>query len=781
MLKREHLKKALDAIACCSPEIGYSLDELFTSGQIDALPAHKAVSPLGDYLFKFQDQTATVRRFAFFNEGTAPIEQQLLIHYGRLVKKQSIDAPAGAIHYRQAAEQTHHAGLDFLVDYEIDQALAALQRLKGSASQRHQGAESLPALACLRRLKAESSTFQGAVPEADLAAPQRIQFKGVLGSEQTALFTNFPLCRQALTQLAELNLEFFQVRTVLNAVVRGWSDHLFACLIHGFLAGLVLLGVKRHRLQRALEIRCIASARERLPGLPHQPLRGVGSFLVAGAWFFWKLCVPDFRELVLDSEIGAMGFYDALGFQQHRRFYYKLAGPRGHLLDGLVRMAEFRPDLQPRVLDEIALHLRRQIRAMAAHPSPSRDKAILRAIRHSLLSRQHAVLARSAADELVRQRTRISQAEELLRIGVELGRLRFKETAPAPAAPILILQDALYAKHLESVFHMESARRLEAIRTALNHSSLAGRWAAVAPRSATIEELNWVHSRDYIDRVAATAGKTIRSLDLDTQTTARSFEIACLAAGGVFALLDAVWAGEHSRGFACIRPPGHHAEPERAMGFCLFNNVALAAHYLEKIYGLDRIMIVDIDAHHGNGTQKAFYTTSAVLFASLHQFPGYPGSGHLNETGAGAGEGFSVNIPLPKGSGDADFAQAIHGIVRPIAQQYEPEALLVSCGFDLYQHDKLAGMHGTPEGYALMTYFLRQMADQLCGGRLVYILEGGYHLGGIEACALRTFQELAGIGTLPAERIERVRASAIRKFPPLRKVIEIQKRYWNLA
>jgi acetoin utilization deacetylase AcuC-like enzyme len=777
MLKREHIKQALDAVTRCAPEIGYTLDELFATGQIDALPAHLMMSPQGDYLFKFQDQTATVRRFAFFNEGTAPIEQQLLIHYGRLLQKQSIEERGGTIRYREAAEQTDHAGFEFVVAYEIDQARRTIER---GIPEKCKDAD-IQAMKCLARLKAQRSGFHEPIPGAIIHAAHQIHFRGLLGNDQSALFATFPLCRQALVQLAELNLEFFQVRRVLSAMLRGQTDRLFACLVGGYLAGLVLVGPRNRRTGRALEIRYIASARERLPGLPLQALRGVGSFLVAGTWFYWKTSVAGFRELVLDSEIGAMGFYEAIGFEQHRRFFYKLAGPKGQLLDSLVRMAEFCPDLKPAILTEIAAELRRQIRIMAGRSPEMQDRSILRAIRHSLLSRRHALLARTAAEELVRQRSHIPQAEELLRIGVEIGRLRFKETSSDPTARILILQDAVFAEHLKSVFHMESARRLDAVRAALNHPSLTGRWIAIHPRAASEDELNWVHSRPYIAAIAATAGKTIHSLDLDTQTTAKSFETACLAVGGVFALLDAVWAGEHACGFAFVRPPGHHAEPDRAMGFCLFNNVALAARYLENIYGLEKIMIVDIDAHHGNGTQKIFYHTAAVLFASLHQFPGYPGSGHLNEVGADAGEGFTVNIPLPKGSRDADFAQAVYSIIRPIAQQYEPEALLVSCGFDLYQHDRLAGMHGTSEGYALMTFFLKELADQLCGGRIVYVLEGGYHPAGIETCALRTMQELAGIGTLPADRIARIRANDPKKFPPLRKVIDIQKRYWTLT
>ena len=769
MLKREHIKSAIDAIARRDPEIGYTLDEMFGARRIDALPINEAVSDNGDFLFHFDNQLLTVRRFLFFNEGSAPIEQQLLIKYGEMLKKQQILDRRGGMDYRLAAEQTRYAGLEFLVNYEIDLLLNDGVDCEAATTDR------------LRDLKKEFTQQYPAPLMTPLMEEDTGQalFRGTLAGKMPAVFLPFPYCRKALVQLAELNLEFFHVRFVLDLPARGNHERLFACLVDGYLAGLIYVGLKQQFFHQAIEIRYLASSRNRLPWLPSKPLRGVGSFLVAGIWMLWKTRVPALRELVLDSELGATGFYRTIGFQRRRSFCYTLKTPKGSLLESLILMADACPGLDRSVVEQIAAFVESQIQVMARRTRPDRSKAARRAVRRALVCRNHALPATTAAEVLLRLRERIPQAEDLLRIGFEFGKLHFKPAPEPMESRILIIDSPDFSDHLEGVFHMESTRRMEAIQTALDHPSLAGKWIRIDPRPMPEHELEWVHSREHIGRIAATAGKPLSSLDLDTQTTGRSYEVACLAAGSVTALIDAVWNGEHPYGFAFVRPPGHHAEPDRAMGFCLFNNVALAARYLEKVYGLERIMIVDIDAHHGNGTQKAFYTTDTVLFVSLHQFPGFPGTGRLNEVGAGRGEGFNFNIPLAKGSGDNDFALAVDGIVRPVAHEYEPEALLVSCGFDLYRHDRLAGMNGTPEGYALMTRFLKEIAVDLCGGRLVYVLEGGYNLRGIETCALRTLQELAGVDTLGDDRVDSIRKRDPHKSAALKKVIDIQKKYWK--
>ena len=344
--------------------------------------------------------------------------------------------------------------------------------------------------------------------------------------------------------------------------------------------------------------------------------------------------------------------------------------------------------------------------------------------------------------------------------------------------PVLVVRDERYALHLESIFHLESPRRMRAMHEALEHPSLRGKWMEVKPRAATEEELAWVHTKDYIERVAQSAGRKLTSFDLDTQTTEHSYEVACLGVGGVFILLDEILSGKGKRGFACIRPPGHHAEADKAMGFCLFNNVALGARYLQKTYGMKKVMIIDIDVHHGNGTQAAFYDTDEVLYVSTHHFPSYPGTGKLGEVGAGKGEGFTINIPLGKGYGDEDFARIIYFLVNPIAQAYQPDFILISCGFDLYEHDRLGTMRVTPGGYGMITFFLLGIAERVCRGRIAFIMEGGYSLQGIRECGLRVMQELCEVSGVNGKKLDKIVASSPRKVPILEKVMEIHSKYW---
>lgn len=350
-----------------------------------------------------------------------------------------------------------------------------------------------------------------------------------------------------------------------------------------------------------------------------------------------------------------------------------------------------------------------------------------------------------------------------------------------PAQPVLLVRDDRYTHHLEKVPHLESPRRLRAFEGMLCDPFLQGRIRDVAPRMATVEELAWVHTREHIDRIARSAQRPLTSFDLDTQATEKSYDVARLAAGGVFALLDEIWAGRGKRGFACVRPPGHHAEPGKAMGFCLFNNIALAACYLMERYSVGRIMIVDIDVHHGNGTQAAFYDTDRVLFVSTHQFPGYPGTGGYGEVGEGKGEGYTVNIPLPKGLGDKHFSKIIYFLINPLAQMYRPEMILVSCGFDLYQRDRLGGMAVTPEGYALITFLLVSIAEKVCDGRIAFVMEGGYSLRGIRECGFALMQALCGVPVLKTKAMDRMvgDSEGALGVSHLKKVIEVHKKYWR--
>jgi acetoin utilization deacetylase AcuC-like enzyme len=250
------------------------------------------------------------------------------------------------------------------------------------------------------------------------------------------------------------------------------------------------------------------------------------------------------------------------------------------------------------------------------------------------------------------------------------------------------------------------------------------------------------HAPAYIERIASTAGMGPMSLDPDTGTSAGSWDAARLAVGAVLDGLDMIMEDKADNGFALVRPPGHHAESARAMGFCLFNNAAIGAHYLISKYRLQRVLVIDWDIHHGNGTQHAFYSSPHVLYFSTHQYPYYPGTGAYEEVGEGEGRGFTVNVPLPGGQGDKDYASIFKQILVPLAQQYRPEFIIVSAGYDIYQLDPLGTMDVTPQGFHLMAGIVKQMADALCGGRLLCTLEGGYHVKGLTESVKQTLLAL---------------------------------------
>lgn len=345
--------------------------------------------------------------------------------------------------------------------------------------------------------------------------------------------------------------------------------------------------------------------------------------------------------------------------------------------------------------------------------------------------------------------------------------------------PVLVIKGRVFSGHLKGMLHLENPNRVEALESVMGDPSLDGRWLEVSPRRANEEELAWIHTPEYIETVSRTAGRPFTSFDFETQATADSYETARLAVGGVFSLIDAIREGKGKRGFAFVRPPGHHAEPDRAMGFCLFNNTALGAAYLRQRYDVSRIMIVDVDAHHGNGIQRAFYETDEVLYLSLHLFPGFPGTGNLGEVGSGKGEGFTVNIPMGKGHGDEAVARIVYHLAFPLAQSYGPDIILVPFGFDLYQRDRLGGMSVTPGGYGLLAHLLCQMAETVCKGNIVFVLEGGYSMKGIRDCGLRVMQELCGVGRLNLKRLKKIQEAKPFRYPVIRKVMDVQRKYWS--
>ncbi|MGD8997236.1 MAG: histone deacetylase, partial [Anaerolineae bacterium] len=285
----------------------------------------------------------------------------------------------------------------------------------------------------------------------------------------------------------------------------------------------------------------------------------------------------------------------------------------------------------------------------------------------------------------------------------------------------------VYLEHNQPT-HPENARRLERILQTLEERGLLARLRLLEPRPATQDELLRVHTERHIADVKRVAERGGGHMDMDTYVSPRSFEAALMAAGGVTRAVEGVLSGEIANAFALVRPPGHHATPGRAMGFCLFNNAAVAARAALAEEGIDRVFIADFDVHHGNGTQDSFADDPDVFYFSTHQYPYYPGTGAMGEMGRGAGAGTLLNVPLPTGVGDHGYAQIFSDLVWPLAERFNPDLVLVSAGYDGHWTDPLAHMNLSLTGYAHVQRELVRMADQLCEGRIVFTLEGGYQL-----------------------------------------------------
>jgi acetoin utilization deacetylase AcuC-like enzyme len=293
------------------------------------------------------------------------------------------------------------------------------------------------------------------------------------------------------------------------------------------------------------------------------------------------------------------------------------------------------------------------------------------------------------------------------------------------------ITDPLFLDHDPGRGHPESPERLRAIERLLAEKGWADRLAALPARDARDVELRGVHSAEMVAAVHAAAGRRVR-FDADTVTSPASSAAAVRAAGAVVAAAEAAAQGRR-RVLVLPRPPGHHAERDRIMGFCMLNNVAVAAHHAATALGFARVAVVDWDVHHGNGTQDIFYGRRDVLYVSTHQYPWYPGTGHPREVGAGPGEGYTVNVPMPAGAGDAELMAAFDRVIEPVLRAYEPQLILVSAGFDAHRADPLASLAWTEDGYARACARLCAIADTCADGRLVLALEGGYDLDALAA------------------------------------------------
>jgi acetoin utilization deacetylase AcuC-like enzyme len=306
-----------------------------------------------------------------------------------------------------------------------------------------------------------------------------------------------------------------------------------------------------------------------------------------------------------------------------------------------------------------------------------------------------------------------------------------------------VVSDPIYLEH-DTGAHVENAGRLVKIRETLEQSGVLKQLVPVTPRQATVAEVALIHDEQYIAQIESWAKQGGGWLDADTVMCSRSYEVARYAAGGLLNAVAAVMEGKLDSAFALVRPPGHHATRVRAMGFCLFNNVAIAAKYALETYKLERILIADWDLHHGNGTQESFYSDPKVLYFSTHQYPYYPGTGDVDDVGTGAGKGTTINMPLPAGCGDHEYLRVFNEVLRPATEHYKPQLILVSAGYDAHWADTLGMMQLTVSGYAHLTEIMKELAIKLCNGRLVSTLEGGYNTSALAASVRATFDVLLG-------------------------------------
>ena len=308
-----------------------------------------------------------------------------------------------------------------------------------------------------------------------------------------------------------------------------------------------------------------------------------------------------------------------------------------------------------------------------------------------------------------------------------------------------IVKGDIFLKHIPGDGCPDTPQRLKSIYSMLADSDMQDIFVDVLPKKAEKEDILLFHSHEYFEKIAETKGKELIALTADTHAGADTFDAALYAAGGLIKAISQVAAKKIDNAFALIRPPGHHAEKSRAMGYCLFNHIAVGALYAQKKLNLSKILIIDWDIHHGNGTQHAFERDPTVLFFSVHQAGLFPGTGIFTETGLGAGEGYTINLPIPKGYGDAEYTSIFECLLAPVAERFAPELILVSAGFDTHKDDPMGGMRMTASGFAGMTASIKRIADKVCGGKMVYSLEGGYNSDALSGAVKAVLKEMVGI------------------------------------
>ncbi|WP_300458365.1 histone deacetylase [Desulfobacula sp.] len=343
-----------------------------------------------------------------------------------------------------------------------------------------------------------------------------------------------------------------------------------------------------------------------------------------------------------------------------------------------------------------------------------------------------------------------------------------------------IVKGNIFLTHIPGEGCPDTPERLQSIYSMLTDPDMQDIFVDVLPQRAAKEDILLFHTHEYVEKIAETKGKSLIAFTGDTHASENTFEAALHATGGLLNAISLVAAKKIENAFALIRPPGHHAEKSRAMGYCLFNHVVLGAMFAQERLKLGRILIIDWDIHHGNGTQHAFQRDPTVLFFSVHQAGLFPGTGSFTDTGSGAGEGYTINLPIPKGSGDAEYAAIFEQLLAPVAEQFAPELILVSAGFDIHSDDPMGGMRLTAEGFAAMTASIKKIADTVCNGKFVMSLEGGYHCDALSGSVKAVLKEMAGVTHCDVSAMA-AKADKKKMAFIVRRCIDVHKHSWNFS
>ncbi len=421
MIKRENIKQAIDAISKRDPEIGYSLNEMLGTGKID-IRSQADVSTKGEDLYFFFDkEKVSINKFLYFNEGTVPIEQGLLIKYGEMIKRQELLNRTEAPDYKQVVVEIRKAGLKLMVTHEINYVLARLRKSQGMPESAP-GNEGL--FSFIKKLKQDTRALEICDGDNDPA----VLYKGIIDEGTPACFMCFPFCMDGLMQVADMNLEFFHVRFLLNCLARGLEKNLFVCLVDGKVLGLVYLTLKRHMFYKGLEIKFISTLRGKT-GNEKEPTtkvpKGVGAFLVAGVWMLWKTGPANFKEIYVGSEIGARQFYEAVGFQSRGLSGYVLKAPKGQLVKTILIMANNCEDPGKGIIDEIRSIIKKQIKLLRKKARNEKKKsvrlAVIDSVKECLKPTAHPEFAETVFSELNKYREKIPESRELINFASEDG------------------------------------------------------------------------------------------------------------------------------------------------------------------------------------------------------------------------------------------------------------------------------------------------------------------------------------------------------------------------